>query len=258
MEAGFLFLFGGLVGIMAGLLGIGGGVVMVPALMFLPPVWGGSAFSIVQATAISSVQCLASGVMALRLHAQRDAVAWRTLFPLAIGTLIGSALGGVLSSWIPVAWLYGLFCSILVLTLLKKSTSHPDPSASGTVHPNVSLAEQLAVTVVIGFISANTGVGGAIILLPYLIHRLKLPIRLAIGCGAGYVVFTALGSVAGKWSAHVVPWVETAWIALGAMIGAHYGARLSHRLPVLVLMRILKGIVALSLVKMLWQLSQSA
>lgn len=258
MEAGFLLLLGGLVGVLAGLLGVGGGIVMVPGLLYLPPLWGAPAFNIVQATAISSVQCLAGGVMALRMHAKRGLLPWAVLTPLAVGTFAGSAVGGWASAWIPSVWLYGLFCAILVLTLLKKPSPDSDPEAVKANLQAVSLVEKLLVSGGIGFLAANTGVGGAIILLPYLIHRLKLPIRQAIGCGAGYVVFTALGSVAGKWAAHVIPWSQTLWIALGAMVGAHFGAKLSHRLPVSLLMRILKVLVVISLVKMIWQLFEPA
>lgn len=254
MDAFWLLLLGAGVGVLAGLLGVGGGIVMVPALLFLPPFWGAKAFDIVQATAISSLQCLASGLMAIVAHARRGAMSWLVLWPLALGTLLGSALGGLWSAWIPQVWLYALFCLILILTLSKKSLPPDAEGSDRSFQPTRGLAEQFLVSGGIGFLSANTGVGGAILLLPYLVYRLGVPVRLAIGCGAGYVVFTALGSVAGKWAADVVPWEPTLWIAFGAMVGAALGARLSHQVPVVWLMRGLKILVLVSLVKMVSQL----
>lgn len=249
----FLAILGLAVGVFSGLLGVGGGVLIVPALTFLPPLWGMMAFPIHGATGISAVQGFFGGLTSLWTHYRRGAVHPVLVWPLVLGSLVGGISGGVVSGFLPDLALYMIFALILLTTLVFAFThpgvdEHPE-SEEELAASAMSFPAGILIGGGISFISAQIGIGGAILLLPILIFLKGISTRVAIGTGAGFVVVTAMSASIGKLMVNLVPFPEVIWVSAGSLLGGTLGARLSHHMPPRFLRTLMLVVIIVTLIR---------
>jgi uncharacterized protein len=186
-------LAGVLAGLMAGLLGVGGGLVLVPILVFLLPHQGVDEASVMpMALATSLASIFLTGISSAYAHHKRGAVLWITTLWLAPGLLIGAALGGVFAVQLPAKTLkiaVAIFCVLVAVQMLlqwpKPKLSHENKIARG---PLYSLAGT-----VIGFVSSIVGIGGGSLTVPLLVTKGVAPVR-AVGTSSACGVVIALSS----------------------------------------------------------------
>jgi uncharacterized protein len=240
---------GALSGLLAGLFGIGGGLVIVPALnaVFAAGILAmdqgarmhvsiGSSLAVIVFTAIAS----------LRAHHRFGSVMWPAVRALAPGIILGGLLGAWLANALATRTLEIVFGSFAILMALNIGIGPKvEPQQLGRLP---SLGGYLGAGTVIGGVSALGGIGGGIMTVPYLAWH-SVPLRIAVGTAAACTFPVALAgalgyAVAGQgapmppWSTGYLYWPAIAVIALVSMITAPYGARLAHRLPVKQLRRL--------------------
>jgi len=185
-----LLLLGSVAGLLAGLLGIGGGIILVPLFLWAFPLAGidpevvvhtafGTSLAIIIPTAVSSTLG----------HRKRGNVEWHQVVWLAAGGMVGAFAGGALAATLSGVWLRGLFGVMQILVALKLYLFHPHlpPERSGRVPPSQLLAVGLAG----GTFSAFFGVGGGVIAVPLMVLVLQLPIHLAVGNSSALIVFSS-------------------------------------------------------------------
>jgi uncharacterized protein len=244
-EIGYVLL-GALVGFLAGLLGIGGGMSSVPILtmMFLAQGFPSShILHIAVGTSLATV--VFTSIASLRTHHAHGAVRWdivKTIAPGAvIGTLIGSAFAGSVSTR-ALAWCFSIFvyfaATQMLLNIRPKDTRElPGP------------AGMFSVGLVFGAISSLVAAGGAFMTVPFMTWcnvKLQHAIGTSAAIGLPIAVAGTAGYIASGWGRPDLPAYSLGFIYLPALAGvvvasmltAPYGARLTHRLPVLKLKRI--------------------
>jgi len=247
-------------GLIAGLLGVGGGVVVVPALVWI---FSGAGFaaewSFHLAVGTSLATLIGTGSASAYSHHRRGAVRWdlvRILAPwLVIGAWIGSAMAGLLDA----IWLrriFGLFQLYVGLDMLFKHTQGEARNLPS--RPRIGL-----VATGIGSLSALLGIAGGTLTVPFL-TRSGLDIRRAVAtaaaCGPSIAVAGVLGFVVVGWEREGLPpgstgfvyWPAVAGILLASMPSAPIGARLAHTFPLPVLKRIFAMLVLIVAAKLLW------
>lgn len=239
MELTILLVVGAAAGFLAGLLGIGGGLVIVPALAWLLAERAGEA-AMHMAIATSLATILGTGSASVLAHHRRGAVDWPLVVRLAPALVAGSLLAAWIAdrlSGLQLALLFGLFCWFAAWRLAFAGDLpelRPRPPARG--------GELSAIGLGIGLISALVGIGGGTLTVPYLRWRRQqihgavatsaacgLPIALA-GAASYVVVGTDAAGLPGPRLGYVhVP----AWLGIMAasVITAPLGARAAHRLP---------------------------
>lgn len=241
-------LTGALAGLAAGLLGVGGGAIMVPALVLLFGQFFSSASDWIphQAVATSLATVIGTGAVATLAHARHGAVRWDYFGRLAPGMVLGAWLGALAAAIVPALWLVRLFGVFLLYTGLRMWARAKPSRAQGLAAKGLSLP---AAGAGIGGASAMLGIGGGSMTVPFLV-RSGLTMRAAVAtssaCGVPIAVFGVLGFV---WSglgredlpAHslgFVYWPAVLMLLAGSLPLAPVGAFLAHRLPTLVLRRI--------------------
>jgi uncharacterized membrane protein YfcA len=133
--------------------------------------------------------------------------------------------------------------SLLLLLLPEPGCAEKQGNPHPTRYPTaVSLGSG------VGFLAGIIGQGGAFIILPLMIHVLKVPLRTAIGTTTAVAFLSALAGFLGKWSTGQVPLLWGIAVATGALIGGQFGGMLSQRLSTVLLQRILLFTVAVSAV----------
>lgn len=246
-------------GLIAGLLGVGGGVVVVPALVWLFAEAGfieGWIFHLAVGTSLAIL--IGTGSASAYSHHRRGAVHWdlvRILVPgLVVGAWIGSAVAGLLDE----AWLrriFGLFMVYVGLSMLLTRARGEGRGLPG------ALGMRLAGTG-IGSLSALLGIGGGVLTVPFL-SRSGLDMRRAVAtsaaCGPPIALAGVLGFIAVGWGREGLPpgstgfvyWPAVAGILLASAPSAPIGAHLAHSLPLPVLKRIFAVLVLAVAAKLL-------
>jgi uncharacterized membrane protein YfcA len=235
---------GMLAGVLAGLMGIGGGLVIVPGLLFLFYLQGfESPFLSHIAIASSLVVIIPVSISSMWAHHRCGAVDWLMVRRLAPGLMLGALLGAWLATQISTASLkmvFGLFLFVVAYQMLLERLPRQRHTASSSLL-------FLAAGTVIGSISGLVGIGGGTMSVPFLVWLNKpLPraVATSAACGlpiaiAGTLGFTLLGkdvdisAVSG-----FVYWPAVVAIAVFAVLCAPAGAYLAHHLPVAMLKKL--------------------
>lgn len=243
-------------GLLAGLLGVGGGLVLVAALAWLLPLQGvppSAAMHAALATSLASIVITAAA--STRAHHYRGSVSWPTVAWLLPGLLAGGWLGSGLATRLSGNFLRHLVIAYCLIAACQLLLEWPRPRFNGNNAsprgPGLSLAGTI-----IGAMSALVGIGGGSMTVPVLIWRGAPPVR-AIGtssaCGIGIGLASASGYAtlagvsgmpAGSFGYVFLP--AAIGIAITSLLMAPFGTRLAHWFNG----RTLKGIFAAFLVAM--------
>jgi uncharacterized membrane protein YfcA len=261
--AGALYLaLGAVAGVLAGLLGIGGGLVLVAALVWLLPGQGvpaEHAVHVALATALASI--VMTGLSSARAHHRRGSVLWPTAAWLVPGMLLGGWLGSLLATSLDGALLrafIAVYCYLAALQLwLDWPRARPE-RADAPTGPGYTV-----VGGAVGALSALVGIGGGSMTVPLLVWRGVRPVRavgtssacgvaIALASAAGYAAHgPAPGSLpAGSWGYVFVP--AAIGIAVASVFTAPLGTRLAHRISGLALRRIFAGFLLLVGTSLWW------
>ena len=250
---------GAFVGFFAGLLGVGGGLVTVPALAMIFSAQHFPADHVLHlALGTSMAAILFTSISSLREHHRHGAVIWAVVRDITPGILIGTALGTVLARQVSTRALAIFFAAFVVFVAVQMMFNlKPRPSRQ--------LPGRLAVAGVgagIGAISSLAAIGGGTLTVPFLtwcnvkVHNAigtsaAVGFPIALGGAVGYIVNGLSVAELPQWSLGFVYVPALAWLVASSMLTAPLGARTAHRLPVPTLKRIFAGVLVLLSAKML-------
>ncbi|MDW5376022.1 sulfite exporter TauE/SafE family protein [Halomonas sp. HP20-15] len=261
MLLSFLYfaLVGGVAGFVAGLFGIGGGVVIVPALLFAFAQQGIDA-SVMTHMAIgtSLATITVTGSSSAFGHWQRGGVAKPLLVRLLPGLIAGAVLGGMLASVLPAAQLQTLFGLFLILLALRLLFSRM-PTAAGE---RAGGLQTTAAGTVIGAFSALFGVGGGVLSVPWLLRSgasMTRAIGTSAACGIPIAAFGALTFVVTGYRHAALPDYASGFLYWPAFLGmvlcsvpaARLGVAAAHRLPAGLLRKLFALVIMLVGLKIL-------
>lgn len=233
-----LLLLGSCTGFLAGLLGIGGGMVLTPFLTVILARAGIPDTVIVHsAIATSLATILFTSASSVRAHAKRGAVIWQIVWWLAPGILAGSALGARLSSHLPTFWISVVFVVFVGFSAVKM-LFNAKPAPSRTLP---GFAGLFGVGTGIGGISSIVGAGGGFISVPFMVWC-NTPMHYAVGTSAalGFPIALAgmLSYIAAGWNKpelaavpHMlgyIHWPALLSVAAASMLTAPLGAKVAH------------------------------
>jgi uncharacterized protein len=245
-EIGLYVLTGVASGVLAGLFGVGGGVVVVPALIFIFTRVGlGPDWIPHLAVGTSLAAIVATGAASAYAHHRRGGVRWDLVGRLAPGIVVGAWAGAAVAGVLPDLWLKRIFAVFLIYVgarlLVRRTDESPRAMPGG--------AGIFATGAGIGALSALVGIGGGTLTVPFL-HRVGIDMRRAVAtsaaCGVPIAVAGALGFMVVGFGREGLPAASTGfvyWPAVGAILlasvpTAPLGARLAHALPVDLLKRV--------------------
>jgi len=232
-------LLGAFVGVLAGLFGVGGGLVIVPVLVFIFKGQGVSAEVIMHlAIGTSLATIVITSISSVRAHHQHGAVLWAAFHRLTPGIVAGTLLGAYIVDHLPndaLRIIFGVFELLVAAQMGLGLKTAPHRQLPGW--PGMSLAG-----IIIGKVSAIIGIGGGTLTVPFLVWC-NVGMRQAVATSAACGLPIAIAGTAGfmltgwnepqlpAWSSGYIYWPAFAGIALASVLFAPLGATLAHTLP---------------------------
>ena len=238
MEILLYFLLGTFSGVLAGLFGIGGGIIIIPTFFYIFAYLGFSEEILSHMVLGSSLGVIVfSSISSTFSHHTKGAVNWKLIRIVAPSIVIGSSLGGITAGYIESSTLQGLVSLFLVVASIQLIFEFPPPSQN----PKTNLAGPVIAGAGIGWLSGVFGIGGGIFSVPYFYHR-GLKMMNAIGtsaaCGipialAGSISYIFIGYGNINLPENSIGYIylpATIIVGLMSSLTAKYGVNIAHRM----------------------------
>ncbi|MFJ7882597.1 sulfite exporter TauE/SafE family protein [Pseudomonas sp. NPDC096917] len=251
MEFLLYLVLGGFAGVLAGLFGVGGGIIIVPVLVFSFTLQGFNTEVLTHlAVGTSLATIIFTSINSIREHHRKGAVLWPLFTWMTLGILIGAGIGALTADAIAGPHLQKII-GVFALIIAVQMALELKPKASRTVPGKLGLTVAGSV---IGWASAIFGIGGGSLTVPFLTWR-SVPMQKAVAtssaCGlpialAGALSFMIIGWHNPDLPAHSLGFVylpALLGIALTSMFFARFGARLAHKLSPRLLKRLFAALL---------------
>lgn len=250
---------GSLVGVLAGMLGIGGGLIIVPSLVYLLTHHLSLSVDIAMpmAVATSLATIIFTGSSSARTHFLLGNINHHLFIWCGVGVMCGAIGGAALATVLSGIWLKNLF-AVLVIFVASHMLFGKSPNGA----PKPASLLLLLCSMVAGMLSALMGIGGGVLLVPLLLW-FGVDMRKAIGtaslCGVVIALFGSFSFVIAGWSEPHFPSGALGYVYLPALLGivftsvfaANYGARWGQTLNVAILKKMMAGMLVIVSIRML-------
>jgi uncharacterized membrane protein YfcA len=253
-----LLVTGSVAGALAGLLGIGGGVIIVPVLVFVFRYHGVDTAVLMHVAIGTSLATIAvTSLSSIRAHQAHGAIRWEVFRYIAPGVVVGGLCGAAVADALPsetLRLLFAPFMVVIAIQLAMGRASKPHRQLPGPV----GLVNAGGV---IGTVSALFGIGGGSMSVPFLTWcnvpvrnavataaAIGLPIAVAGGLGFVYAGWNVPGRP--EWSIGFINLPATLGIVAASTFSAPFGAKLAHRIPEQLLRRSFAALLIVLAIKM--------
>jgi uncharacterized membrane protein YfcA len=250
-------------GTLAGLLGVGGGIVIVPVLFNVLPFFGiPDAVQMKLAIGTSLATIIPTSIQSARKHFAKGTMDVGLLRSLAPSIALGVALGTILAIWLRGDALTALFATVAVLVAVNMATTGAEWRLRESFP---SGAPRHGIGGFIGTVSAMMGIGGGTVGVPIL-SAFGAPMRAAVATASAFGIIIAIPATAGfiwaGWGNPLLPPLSLGYVNLigvalivpTSMLAAPWGVKLAHSIPPLLLKRLFALFLAVTSVRMIWSL----
>ena len=237
MMAALLLALGAFAGVLAGLLGVGGGIILVPAFFYVFSALGFDSPELMQVCLGTSLATIiVTSLRSVAAHSKKNAVAWPILRGWGIGIAIGATVGVLVATSLRSEVLQAIF-GVLVIVVGGYMTLARESWRLGPEMPRGVLRAVLSP--MIGFLSVLMGIGGGSFGVPTM-TLFGVPIHRAVATAAGFGVILAVPSVIGfllvdvavapPFTVGAVNFLAFGLVVAMTMITAPWGAALAHKM----------------------------
>lgn len=233
---------------LSGLLGIGGGLVLTPLLLYLPPLLGGAAIPVKIVTGLTIVQAISGSVLGALRHRSYGNVSSRLVSLMGPPIAIASLVGAFVSRDTPdnvILLVFAILAFAGAVMLLLPVTPRGERADDLRAEPRLAVT----IALVIGFFGGMVGIGGIAFIIAALVYLLRVPPRIAIGSSLGIGLFAAVAALVGKAATAQIDPPLAAIVFVAALVASPVGAALSVRTQPRALLAILSVIVILAAIR---------
>jgi uncharacterized membrane protein YfcA len=212
-------IIGIIVGFFSGFLGIGGGTILVPVLLFL-------GFSLKEAIGISVTQMMLSSIYGSYLNYKKGLLKIKNGLSLALGGALGASLSGIIVKYTPKEILGAIFLTLVFIAIIRFFVTVKEPQ----YEPPIDNKKLFFIGFFVGAIAISVGVGGAILITPILVGFLKYKLKTTVSLSLFFVVFSSVFGFISQSLAGHINYLEGFTIGLASLIGTYFGVKLYHKI----------------------------
>ena len=229
MDFLILMLLGCAVGIVGALMGIGGGLLVVPVFLYV------MGYSVQHTVGTAMVIVFFNAASAAWAYYKQGRIHYSSAWKFGLATIPGAVLGGHASDFVSGSGfqlLFGIFLLAVAANMCWKNSHETEENAAvGELRVSrVRLGIGSAASVLVGFLSSVLGIGGGVIHVPMMNQLLRYPMHIAVGTSSSILLISSLGGLLSHGALGHVLWSEAVCTGFGAVIGAQLGARLAYML----------------------------
>jgi len=244
------------------MLGVGGGLIIVPALAFSFSLLGFNNDLIMPlALATSLATIIITSISSIQAHQKKQAILWPLFKKLSPTTLVGAFLGGLIATYLPSDGLRIFFASYAILVAVQLYMGK-QPAEGDNKYPTTSTT---IAGIAIGSISSLVGIGGGSMTVPYLLWNgthIRNAVATSSAIGLPIAIAGVVGYLSRSYQIDDLPAYSFGYIYLPAFVGiiissyllAPVGAKLAHQLPVNTLKKFFALMMLVIGLKMLFSL----
>lgn len=248
-----LFLIGLSGSFVSAMTGLGGAIIIVPALLYIPPLVGVGNLDMKQVSGITIIMVFVTSLIGTLTHGQRKAVNKPLVLTMGITGFVASFAGAYISKFAKAHFLLAIFavmaCIAAVMMWIPRREQGENIPAD-QVQFNHVIA--FIIALIVGFVGGMVGAPGAYIFIPSMIYILRIPTRVALGSTMGIVFVSSIAGALGKLITFQVPYLLSAAVVAGTIPGARLGGLFSHRVPVKLLRWFLAVIISYAAIRMIY------
>ena len=210
-----LSLFGVVTGFIAGFFGVGGGMILIPMLLF-------AGFTMKSAIAISILQMVFTSIFGSFLNYKKNKSVMKDGLFIGIGGFIGGLLSGIIISNIDGVYLQYLFLFIVAFAIYRIGITKTIIINEKKTHSQKSL---LIIGFFIGLIAMSIGVGGSVMLTPILVGYLYYNLKDASSLGLFFVIFSSIAGLISLTLSGYMLYFEGSIVGIASLIGVYFGIK---------------------------------
>jgi uncharacterized protein len=233
---------------LSGLLGIGGGLVLTPLLLYLPPLLGGAAIPVKVVTGLTIVQAISGSVLGALRHRSYGNVSGRLVWmmgpPSAVAALVGAFVSRDTSDSV-ILIIFAVMAFVGGVMLLLPVTPGHESAEDVRADPKIAIP----IALVLGFFGGIVGIGGIAFIIAALVYILRIAPRVAIGSSLGIGLFAAIAALIGKAATAQIDPPLAAIVFVAALVASPVGAAVSVRTQPRALLAILAIVVMLAAIR---------
>lgn len=242
-------------GFLSGLLGIGGGIVMAPLLLYVPPLFGLKDMPMQTVAGLTIVQglvgCFAGSLTHKKFHFVSNSLSAYMGTAIFLAAVLGGAGAGfVANDTLLFVFAFLAFLAAFLMCLPVEADCEK-PDATGV---RFSRFRAVISASGVGLLGGLVGQGGSFILIPLMTAYVKIPTRIAIGSNLAIVFLSSFAGFIGKAVTGQIEWLLTIPIVLTVIPAATIGGRVSNMVPVHELRRVFAILIGLAACRMWWAL----
>ncbi|MCX7571422.1 sulfite exporter TauE/SafE family protein [Tumebacillus sp. DT12] len=260
IDSLLLFLIGMFAGVSGSIVGLGGGFIVVPSLAFLYPMIPahivGTSMAVLFFNSISSTLA----------YARQKRIDFSAGIAFAVASIPGSILGAMTSERLSgKTFFVGFGCFLIFISFFLvfkpkqplrwpfEPTMHREfTDASGVAFKfSYHRPTGVAVSFFVGFLGALLGIGGGSLLVPTMVLLLTFPPHVATATSMFTIFLSAIIGTGTHWVYDNIDWWKVLFLAPGAFLGGQIGARIAHRLPGQLILRILAIMLVIVAVRLI-------
>ena len=240
-----MLLIGVFGGFISGLVGIGGAIIIYPAILLLPPLFGVPAYSAYIASGLTSSQVFFSTLSGSLKARKKTEFSSPLVIYMSGGMITGSMLGALLANLFNAAFVNAIYIIIALIALILMFIN---------VKPNLnqsSFNKPLLVMVglFVGIISGIVGAGGAFIIIPILLVLFKLPMNMVVANSIVIAFISSIGAFIIKLIQGYIPLENALFLIIGSIIFAPLGLKLGKKVPSFVQKWIISILIIIAIIQ---------
>jgi uncharacterized membrane protein YfcA len=210
-----LSVFGIMTGFIAGFFGVGGGMILIPMLLF-------AGFTMKSAIAISILQMVFTSIFGSFLNYKKNKSVMKDGLFIGIGGFIGGLLSGIIISNIDGVYLQYLFLFIVTFAIYRIGITNTITINEKKTHSQKSL---LIIGFFIGLIAMSIGVGGSVMLTPILVGYLYYNLKDASSLGLFFVIFSSIAGLISLTLSGYMLYFEGSIVGIASLLGVYFGIK---------------------------------
>jgi uncharacterized membrane protein YfcA len=213
-----LLIFGLATGLVSGFFGVGGGMVLIPILLF-------AGFEMKEAVAISIMQMVFSSIFGSFLNVKKNKAILKNGIILGIGGFLGGLNSGFILSIVPSNILEYLFMFIVAFAIYRifNTQVHENEEV-----PDNSVLKLIIIGFLVGLVAMSIGVGGAVLLTPILVSYLNYNLKLASSMGLFFVIFSSIAGFTSLSISGQMLFTEGFLVGIGSLLGVFIGIKIKN------------------------------